>query len=285
MDVSNRWFCTDFRNLFVLIWFSAHAIYVISKFALSRGYNNIVGHVLCMGRGAVEKIQQQLLPHFENKLSNYIWSHVFLTTRLNPCSTEPVVNRWHCCHPDSRNSLEHIVPLEIKGCICHIVKWQIHPFISYDYYTSAVCLDSALAQSIWTIICNQQKLPLCFVCLAASYEWFILWTDVEWQADRPTISGKAWSGTSWSALNLLTLSASQICLKKLTGVWLIQDQRSPDASRACYGVSRQLMDGEIRSGSSTSSGPNIVITIINWPARRLIRVHISEWGFQRGNVS
>ena len=25
---------------------------------------------------------------------------------------------------------EYIVPLGMKGCICHFAKWQIHPFIS-----------------------------------------------------------------------------------------------------------------------------------------------------------
>ena len=30
---------------------------------------------------------------------------------------------------DTVHSL-YIVPLGIKGCICHFVKWQIHPFIS-----------------------------------------------------------------------------------------------------------------------------------------------------------
>ena len=24
------------------------------------------------------------------------------------------------------------VPLDMKGCICHFVKWQIHPFISKE---------------------------------------------------------------------------------------------------------------------------------------------------------
>ena len=24
----------------------------------------------------------------------------------------------------------HIVPLDMKGCICHFAKWHIHPFIS-----------------------------------------------------------------------------------------------------------------------------------------------------------
>ena len=26
--------------------------------------------------------------------------------------------------------LTHIVPLDMEGCICHFVKWQMHPFIS-----------------------------------------------------------------------------------------------------------------------------------------------------------
>ena len=25
---------------------------------------------------------------------------------------------------------QHVVPLDMKGCICHLTKWQIHPFIS-----------------------------------------------------------------------------------------------------------------------------------------------------------
>ena len=24
----------------------------------------------------------------------------------------------------------HVVPLDMKGCICHFTKWQIHPFIT-----------------------------------------------------------------------------------------------------------------------------------------------------------
>ena len=30
----------------------------------------------------------------------------------------------------SRKQHVYIVPLDMKGCICHFVKWQIHPFIS-----------------------------------------------------------------------------------------------------------------------------------------------------------
>ena len=28
------------------------------------------------------------------------------------------------------DSVVHIAPLDMKGCICHFTKWQIHPFIS-----------------------------------------------------------------------------------------------------------------------------------------------------------
>ena len=27
-------------------------------------------------------------------------------------------------------SCQLLVPLDMKGCICHFVKWQMHPFIS-----------------------------------------------------------------------------------------------------------------------------------------------------------
>ena len=35
-------------------------------------------------------------------------------------------------HTDSPNEIlaQHIVPLDMKRCICHFLKWQIHPFIS-----------------------------------------------------------------------------------------------------------------------------------------------------------
>ena len=29
-------------------------------------------------------------------------------------------------------TLIYIVPLDMKGCICHFTKWQIHPFISKE---------------------------------------------------------------------------------------------------------------------------------------------------------
>ena len=27
------------------------------------------------------------------------------------------------------------LPLDMKGCICHFVKWQIHPFLSKETYS------------------------------------------------------------------------------------------------------------------------------------------------------
>ena len=38
--------------------------------------------------------------------------------------------------------IPYIVPLDMKGCICHFVKWQIHPFISKG------TIDCALANTI-----------------------------------------------------------------------------------------------------------------------------------------
>ena len=38
-------------------------------------------------------------------------------------------------------SVNNIVPLDIKRCICHFVKWQIHPFIS-KVTTCSLCLTT-----------------------------------------------------------------------------------------------------------------------------------------------
>ena len=45
------------------------------------------------------------------------------------------VHHYHhpsACQTDSAISFlyKYIVPLDMKGCICHFIKWQIHPFIS-----------------------------------------------------------------------------------------------------------------------------------------------------------
>ena len=38
-----------------------------------------------------------------------------------------------------RVKLAHIVPLEMKGCICHFTEWQIHPFISKGTTCRFIC--------------------------------------------------------------------------------------------------------------------------------------------------
>ena len=43
----------------------------------------------------------------------------------------------------------HIVPLGMKGCICHFVKWQIHPFISKG---SIYSLSSRLMKSRYILV-------------------------------------------------------------------------------------------------------------------------------------
>ena len=40
----------------------------------------------------------------------------------------------------------YIAPLDMKGCICHFSKWQIHPFISKGtIMVSTSCVQKALA--------------------------------------------------------------------------------------------------------------------------------------------
>ena len=56
-----------------------------------------------------------------------------------PCNTEPCLYTWKT-HPWGKvrvisfvfviHCLHNVVPLDMKGCICHFTKWQIHPFIS-----------------------------------------------------------------------------------------------------------------------------------------------------------
>ena len=48
----------------------------------------------------------------------------FQAGRFNHCIRAPAQ-----CHQQARSG-QQIVPLDMKGCICHFVKWQIHPFIS-----------------------------------------------------------------------------------------------------------------------------------------------------------
>ena len=34
------------------------------------------------------------------------------------------------------------VPLDMKGCVCHFTKWQIHPFISKGIY----CVENEVCE-------------------------------------------------------------------------------------------------------------------------------------------
>ena len=50
---------------------------------------------------------------------------IILVSRCKDCK---YFHRWH------------IFPLGMKGCMCHFVKWQIHPFISKVTYLSKPCV-------------------------------------------------------------------------------------------------------------------------------------------------
>ena len=56
------------------------------------------------------------------------------------CSVSNIYTMYYVCiiitvcahangYGEHSGVIEHIVPLAMKGCICHSVKWQIHPFI------------------------------------------------------------------------------------------------------------------------------------------------------------
>ena len=44
------------------------------------------------------------------------------------------LSRRPCYRWQKRDMCEILVPLDMKGCICHFTKWQIHPFISNRLY-------------------------------------------------------------------------------------------------------------------------------------------------------
>ena len=48
------------------------------------------------------------------------------------------VHKTSCSCPFKGEYPDKIVPLDMKGCICHFVKWQIHPFISNGIKCSRV---------------------------------------------------------------------------------------------------------------------------------------------------
>ena len=58
-----------------------------------------------------------------------------------------------------------LAPLDMKGCICHFVKWQIHPFTSIGtFYANSVkltCKGSGLSRPSWLyLLLTQSKYSL-----------------------------------------------------------------------------------------------------------------------------
>ena len=51
---------------------------------------------------------------------------------------------------------EESAPLDMKGCICQLKKWQIHPFISEGTYWCVLILQCKQQKQTYIVISNQQ---------------------------------------------------------------------------------------------------------------------------------
>ena len=55
------------------------------------------------------------------------------------------------CSPHIRPHISLSSPLTMKGCICHLTKWQIHPFISKDIIIRETSLSPWYGKSIFDV--------------------------------------------------------------------------------------------------------------------------------------
>ena len=77
----------------------------------------------------------------------------------------------------------YITPLDMKECICHFVKWQIHPFISKDMNSCSqdlkrnkmslkltIQIISSSHNSIWemSVLCQWKSNHMAFIFLSPS---------------------------------------------------------------------------------------------------------------------
>ena len=73
-------------------------------------------------------VKQTAFKMFHMKISIYV-----IVCKVSDLETSN--NNWQC----------YIVSLDMKGCICHFTKWQIHPFISkgtiYQQAVEYMCLQ------------------------------------------------------------------------------------------------------------------------------------------------
>ena len=65
-----------------------------------------------------------------------------------------------------------IVPLDMKGCICHFAKWQIHPIIS----KGAICNCHLSDESLWYIVVSGTRLHILYLYLYIT--WPVIIHDI-----------------------------------------------------------------------------------------------------------
>ena len=82
----------------------------------------------------------------------HLTQSVALLDLIGELFSKAMVLSRRLCSPNKHDTLNlYTVPLDMKGCICHFTKWQIHPSISkgtiyvnpitlYECYTNVLCL-------------------------------------------------------------------------------------------------------------------------------------------------
>ena len=118
----------------------------------------------------------------------------------------------HCTHIAILTHLfrvQHIIPLDMKGYICHFVKWQIYLFVSKAMiiYMIAKCPHFPLSLSIWFprgVLGQVQQLELTVVIYITSYIRRDLWwplrstatvhiTDTQYSGHPANVLFKCWA--------------------------------------------------------------------------------------------
>ena len=71
---------------------------------------------------------------------------------------------WHkCTFVISWQRWHHLIPLDMKGCICHFEKWQIHPFKSKWTICLHLEVVSLYPDKLWTS-CMIPVIIICQIC-------------------------------------------------------------------------------------------------------------------------
>ena len=77
---------------------------------------------------------------FDSEMFSQLW-HLFFYLIVKKRKRSTNVNLSAYMWNFDRSLHQYIVTLDMKGCICHFTKWQIHPFISKgtNYMTCVIC--------------------------------------------------------------------------------------------------------------------------------------------------